>query len=68
MKMNTLDCFSEKTLHRIQDTARKNLLNIFQKEEGIDDIYLTLHVKLSTSHRHARNLESQREGVMKGTF
>ena len=56
------------TLNRIQDTARRDLLNILQEEEEINDIFLTLHVKLSRSQRHERNLESEREGVIQRTF
>lgn len=55
------------TLKRIEDTARRDLLNVLSSE-GYDDIFLTLHVKLSKSKQHTRNLEAESEGVSRKIF
>lgn len=55
------------TLRRIEDTARRDLLNVLSTE-GFDDIFLTLHVKLSKSKQHTRNLEAESEGVSRKIF
>lgn len=50
------------TLKRIHDAAKRDLLKIL-RSEGYDDIALNLHVKLSTSNSHDRELQSERQGV-----
>ena len=55
------------TLKRIEDTARRDLLKVLQSD-GYEDIILNLHVKLSKSKQHNRNLDADREGVIQKTF
>ena len=55
------------TLKRIHETARRDLLKTL-RSEGYDDIILNLHVKLSGSKGHDRELEADRQGIMTRTF
>ncbi len=55
------------TLKRIEDTARRDLVKILGSE-GYDEIYLTLNVKHSKSNPHERDLEADRQGVIRKVF
>jgi len=55
------------TLERIRQATIRDLLKMF-KSDGIDDIILNLHVKLSHSKHNDRPLEADRQGVMNKSF
>lgn len=55
------------TLERIRESAVRDLKKIFEKD-GIDDIILNLHVKLSTSNNVERELQSDRQGIQSRTL
>jgi GTP-binding protein Era len=51
------------TLKRIHQTARRDLLKSL-RSEGYEEIILNLHVKLSTSKSHNRELQAERQGIV----
>lgn len=52
------------TLKRIHEAARRDLLKTLGVE-GYDDVFLNLNVKLSRSKGHDRELEAERQGILK---
>ena len=55
------------TLERIRQATTKDLLKVF-KSDGISDIILNLHVKLSQSKHTDRELEADRQGIIHKSF
>lgn len=54
---------SGKTLKRIEDTAKRDLIDNLSSE-GIHDVLLKIHVKLNTSQDHIRGLETDGYGAL----